>query len=489
MSNRRRILFGGLATSIGASLLRWQTSLAGTEERSPSHRPGDEPTSVRRFGARGDGVADDTAAVAAAVAGIRDGGTLVFPAGGRYRLTEVDLTGKAVTLIAYGAEIICAMEGKGAIRKSDHGKKLTICGGRFTGRGIGVRWVTGTSTTQYDDFLLVDVKFMNADYGVYLDGVREGALIGCSFDGTFGNKGVYRVRTVNTQLIGCNWKNTAYMVNDDGDYSPYSAGLVINGGVAIGCATGVYSQGTDLVTITGGVVIDYCDAPVVLRGVDCVEINGGCYLSSRALRGGGSNPALDVNLADNGDPTRNLKIGFISTLNHSNGAGADCIRLRGVASGFLVHCTISFFRRFGIDFAGCTRFQVNENTLARGAGSPATMAIIESADGDSSNGVSRNDTGGLRISTLFARVEGNLGFATEGCGEAMAAADASAMTVKHGLSYTPAKSEIVLTATNREAANARPYIAAVSPTTFTIGFASATTSSASVAWHVKRKTF
>jgi hypothetical protein len=57
------------------------------------------------FGARGDGVTDDTAAVAAAVSTASDGDTILFPPG-RYCLSGIDLGGRQLHLRGYGATIV-----------------------------------------------------------------------------------------------------------------------------------------------------------------------------------------------------------------------------------------------------------------------------------------------------------------------------------------------------------------------------------------------
>jgi hypothetical protein len=64
--------------------------------------------SVKDFGAIGDGVADDTVSIQAAVTALPAGATLLFPAGA-YKLTSpITFSGKSnVTLIGYGATVYC----------------------------------------------------------------------------------------------------------------------------------------------------------------------------------------------------------------------------------------------------------------------------------------------------------------------------------------------------------------------------------------------
>ena len=69
----------------------------------------DDPSAIHlaapEFPVRGDGTADDTAAIQAAIdkAGSSFGGGLVFIPSGRYRLTRTVYLWRAVRLVGYGA--------------------------------------------------------------------------------------------------------------------------------------------------------------------------------------------------------------------------------------------------------------------------------------------------------------------------------------------------------------------------------------------------
>lgn len=88
-----------------------QVSLSGVyatldpQGRQPV-RKGEIVVNVADYGVVGNGIADDTAALQAAVAATPHGGTLIFPSGGVYRLTAA-ITGfnKTITIIGYGATL------------------------------------------------------------------------------------------------------------------------------------------------------------------------------------------------------------------------------------------------------------------------------------------------------------------------------------------------------------------------------------------------
>ena len=433
------------------------------------------------FGAAGDGVADDTTAFAATFSAAPDGGSISLRAGGTYRIGSVDVSGKRITIAGFGATINCNGSANGAIYKTDHGKHLKVLGVRFTGAGRAINYVTSTSGTMFDDFELSFCRFENTGYGIYLDGAREGRIIACSFEGT-GNQGIYRTRSVNTDVIGGFWKNTAYGVNDDGDGSPFSAGLKVIGGTMIGCGNGVLSQRTDYCLISG-VMIDYCDAPIIFRGVDIGLIGNGCYITTRT-----TNPAIEVNEhVATATTCREIRIIGNSIGSNIDDVVSDCVKLNKVASGEVSSNSITFWWRTGIDFAACTNLKIQDNKINPDPAStaPTKTSVLESATGSNTNVVADNEVT-QPITVISAQIARNNGFVTQNRGEGVSGTGVSTFTVAHGLAYTPTKSDVVLTPTNAEAAGKNPYVSAVDATNITIGFTAATAAAAGVGWTVRR---
>lgn len=83
---RNRVLLFALMTVAALAIAwpQWRRSATGQEQPKPAGEEQARATNVRHFGARGDGQADDTAALQAAV---NRGGSVVFPRG-VYRITQ-----------------------------------------------------------------------------------------------------------------------------------------------------------------------------------------------------------------------------------------------------------------------------------------------------------------------------------------------------------------------------------------------------------------
>ncbi len=79
---------------------------------------------VRSFGARGDGVADDTAAIYAAIRGLPSGGTVFFPPGTYAHRDVLRITANGVTLAGSGATLYALNPDRGTIFLL--GSKITL---------------------------------------------------------------------------------------------------------------------------------------------------------------------------------------------------------------------------------------------------------------------------------------------------------------------------------------------------------------------------
>ena len=452
---------------VDASGRRWKRVFAG-------------PICVDWFGAGGN-AATNTAAFDSAVAAAPDWGAVTLSAGKTYDLNSVNVSGKRITIAGYGATINCTGHANGALYKTDHGNRLSVHGVRFTGAGKAINYITATSGSMHDDFEFVSCRFENADYGVYLDGAREGRIVTCSFEGAT-NKGVYRVRSVNTDVVACFWKNTVYGVNDDGDGSPYSAGLKVLGGTMIGCGTGVISQRSDY-CLVNGVMIDYCDNPVVFRGVDIGLIGGGCYITTRTTA-----PAIlvDEHVAS-ATTCREIRIIGNSIASNTDDVTSDTIKINKLASGEVSSNSITFWWRTGIDFSESTNLKIHHNKINNDPAStaPTKTSVLESAVGSNSNVVGDNEVS-QPITAITAQVARNRGYATQSRGESASGVGVLSFTIPHGLDYVPTKGDVTIVPTNAEAAGKNPYVSAVDAINITVGFTAATAAAAGVGWNVRR---
>lgn len=97
-------------TTVLVTILLWSTTSVASAGETQVMATAPRLVSVKDFGAKGDGLADDTAAVRAAVANVASGGHLVFPKG-TYRisniplanLSHVDISGRNAILRLFGA--------------------------------------------------------------------------------------------------------------------------------------------------------------------------------------------------------------------------------------------------------------------------------------------------------------------------------------------------------------------------------------------------
>ena len=114
-----------LASESGSGLVGYQPAGNGAVSTTVQSKLR-ESVSVKDFGAVGDGVTDDTTAIAAAVAAVPTGGIVLFPPA-TYLVSTVNVTGKSVVLSGYGSTIN-STSANGGIYKTDHGNKLIVEG-------------------------------------------------------------------------------------------------------------------------------------------------------------------------------------------------------------------------------------------------------------------------------------------------------------------------------------------------------------------------
>jgi len=113
---------------------------AGTVEQTPVSLLPNQPLyrAVTNFGAKGDGITDDTAAVASCFATAPEGTTIVFPPGGTFLITRpIAIVADRIRIIGIGSRIISNAPGqdrKFAVsgRKGVEFHYLTIDGGGYT---------------------------------------------------------------------------------------------------------------------------------------------------------------------------------------------------------------------------------------------------------------------------------------------------------------------------------------------------------------------
>lgn len=452
--------------------------LAGSQIGAQTQVPLTDIVSVRNAsfagGAPGNGTSSAVAAFRSAVTSLPSDSWIYLPAGIYLIDLPVSLNGKNLTF--FGPGTIRTTTSAGAFTRSDHGPFTCFRGLRFIGPGDAVKFIAPTSETMFVEYLFEGCRFDNAGWGIYLDGMREGVVTDCSFES---GRGAFRVRTVNTDFIGCHWKNTQFGVDDEGDRSPYSAGLKIYGGNMLGVRTGVRSINTDLVAIFG-TMIDYCDKPVEFLGVDAAIISG-AFLSSRTAA-----PALTIDWDPvSRDICRGIKVSDCpGIIQHFTGSNADCVFIGHSDDTTLLNNNITFWQRYGILHTNNVRMTLQNNTIDPAFGF-GVNSIRSGAIDDSSN-IARNNKVAKPIVSQYMQLDRNFGHFTSSQGVSSILSGTNTVTVAHGLSYVPQLHEIKITPTSPGFANARYWVDSANASNFVVATTAPVSGIANFGWTINR---
>lgn len=433
-----------LAAAGGAALLGLRMSALGSAARTLLARLGDMVFITDFTGCDQTGVADSTTALAAAYAAVPAGGVINLPPG-TYRISSLDVTGKTVTLVGYGASIICT-SASGAITKTDHANKLTVLGIAFSGAGRAININATPSTSTTSDFLIRDCVFtMNAGvYGAYLVGAREGYLRNCTFNNSAGGNGLYLQQSVSPFVEGCLFIGTGNVGTAlfyDGTGSAYDAGLVLQNSEVMGWAVGVDVRYCDWLKISG-CTIDYnTTSNLTVYSQDGAVIEGN-YLGSP-----NANPALALHkgVLVGISPPDNDKITIIGnhfTGHYTGGNTYDCLLMTDTPQNVLVQSNhFDFYTRYGINYTTSAQLNIVGNTFAPRSAFGVLPIFNASGAGDARVLIANNQfpTGtsfaGSGIS--FARLRDNGGYVTRNTGQFITDGVSTTFTIAHGLNTTP----------------------------------------------------
>lgn len=358
-----------------------------------------------------------------------------------------------------------------------HGKLLTVKDATFDGTAPGVKFLAAVSGTQYYDFHIENCKFVEDTgvYGIHLDGGREGNISKCYFETC---DGIYRTRTCNTYITNCQWKNTAYGINDDGDNTAYSCGLCVIGATALGCTTWLRSYDTDDTSVYHS-MIDYCDNPIILKGVDESRI------SSNRLSGRSTSP--DIYIADSNTPISCYNpIITGNTLVQYSTDDVDDIYISNAIKPIISNNNITFYTRYGIYFEGCTYLKIANNMITPrntyGNFSVYTTDVISNAVELTYNTLEQDPN----VRQYLTKIIGNTGYTTEAKGETVLTAYTSTVTVAHGCEYLPKKQDIIVTPTHSMGLASTFWINSVDATNIVINVDRDPNSNISFAWQVNK---
>ena len=449
-----------------------------------------ESVSVKDFGAVGDGSNDDTTAITAAFTAAAAGSILSFPPG-TYKVSGVNVTGKAITLMGYGATLNCT-GATGAIQKTDHGNKLIVKGLSFTGSGAGINFTAAPSNNTGNELLVCDCNFATSagTYGIYSIGGREHIIKNCYFTGINTGSGIYFSQSVSPFVSNCIFAGVPtapYGVNYPGTNTGYDAGLILRDCEIMGWATGVSIVGLDGWSVLDGCTVDFNTNSLFLATNEASLTNNyiGSNNNNAALHIGSSGAYFCTNII----VTNNILTGHSQT-----GNLFDAVLIDGAISPNEIQIcnnSIAFFSRYGIQFTMTnTNMFIHNNSFSQGAVGSVSPIYCSLGTSDSAISIKHNFfNNGATITGLnvtFAQVNENIGCNTEGRGQVVVGSGVSTYNIAHGLNYTPAVSDCQVVASNAEAANKNVYVSSVDATNLVAGFTSATAANAGVNWRIRR---
>lgn len=490
-----------LAASSGSSLVGFIQSGTGAVARTAQDK-GREVVSVKDFGAVGDGVTDDTAAIQAAIDRLpANGGVITFPDAALYLVSSLNVNGKQITLDGGGSTIICSDATNGAIYKTDHGYRLTVTGLNFSGNGKAINHNSAPATTSYDELNIENCSFTMGSgiYGVYSIGTRNANIYKCSFFGSAGGNGIYFKDSVQPYVGRCIFKGAGYAgraVYYPGVDVGTDAGLILENAEIMGWDKGVEVIGCDMLVISGG-TIDYNNYSIKLAAQDRAHICGGAYIGSL-----GDNPAIWITSDASVSPTSyctKIIIENITLSGHSAvGNLYDCILIDGTGNRNIQikNNNITFWTRYGINFTLSDVYvlQITGNIFSSRSGFGVSPVYNSSGANDSGLTMVNNAFGAattisaLNLTSNCKTVNDNYNLTLKANGQATILSGGTSITFAHGISgYTPTSVDVVIVPTNAAAAAAGvSRVSAIDATNCTIAVPTAVTANAGFAYQISR---
>lgn len=392
------------------------------------------------YSADNTGVADIATALAAAFAACPVGGMIVLPAGGTYKLSTVNLDGKAVTIHAVGATINYT-SATGALVKTDHGNTLTVIGGRWLGAAgaRALRYNATASGVMYSDLVVSSAYFRSKDnFAVDLRGCREATFSQCVFETEASTSvpfsgGVYLSQANNPYFSHCFFigRGKGYGFFADGAGSPNSANPVLDCCELLGWDVGVKIVGCDdgaMISCT----VDYnITENTYISSQDVFKIDS-CYLGG-GIDGVSNRPALVITsegaLGYGPDACRFISISNTHFVGHqTTGNLLDLLQITGPSAAYystnivVQGCHFQQYTRRGVSFAlngGALLLAGNTFVPIGGAAEPTTSVVFNApGNGDTQVLMTGNHwPAGTTLSganLARARTDNNLGHGTAG---------------------------------------------------------------------------
>ena len=464
---------------------------------------GQDFVSVTDFGAVGNGVADDTAAIQAAVDALisNGGGTLYVPKGTYKTTSEILITADKIRIVGAGREST-------VINPATNSNCFNFQ--QIGGKGWGV-----------EDLSIKYLADGTAGTAIYALDASSGEISNLYVERCFngiqlGNSQATRVQHIEMWYF----LKYAIYINDNCN-DVYLADTFLNG-AAYGTSTpntnsvGLYLYRKAHATMASRLEIIQCSRPLQAEGssasdllkpafcmfTDCffdssafdVRLNytrtlrfNACWFSQRST-GCTIQNAIDTtfvgcSFVNNNQHGCLLQAGaehtsFVGCTFDSNSQESS-----GAYSGLVVAANVSDFKVIGGVFANLgtfPQFQANGISILSGASNRFTikdatfLSNTVSPVSDLSSGTERY-------------IQGNIGYRTSNSGQATIASGTTTIVVTHGLAVTPSISDILLTRGGGNAGSTDLYANTITSTQFTINTAAAPSSNMPVTWQVRSK--
>jgi hypothetical protein len=414
---------------------------------------------VKDFGAKGDGVTDDSGAFAAAFADLSSsGGRIYVPRGTYYVTATTNLDGKRVTVSGDGAgSVVKLAAGVSGFTITNHDKDVQFREIEFDAAGanaigIDVEAAT-TSASAYRDLTVERCTFRTTTYpmiGVKLVNARESFITDSHFvepeGGGYFLTGVYLVSSVNVSISRSTFLYAQYGVHAYGTpiagvVNPFDVGPSIDHSKMLGCLYGVVAEYNDYVGVSNS-VIDYCDHPIVIYGSQSPILRGN-YISSQ-----NNNPAIQM-IPGSRFPTlatSNVIVDHNDIIAHDSGSGPwthSAVYLTSVTVGSFDHNNVTPYRGNGLTHDTCTHLGIDHNSFIPEAGY-GTYSVVE-ANGATSVRVFFNLMGKPSSGQLNSMVDWNryvnisdrLDGTSTAKGATLLTAGNTSVTINPGIGRTP----------------------------------------------------
>jgi hypothetical protein len=501
LNTERARLASTASPSDGAGMVAFKQSGAGAVVRS-LYSKALESVSVKDFGAVGDGVTDDTAAIQAAITavGIAGGGMVLFPAGTYKVSSSLNVSNQSVrlcgasrysTLIKQATltakilnitgnffcldEISFIYDGtpaSGATAIYCSGSYCTISDFVVRNAHTAIEWHQGVAG-KIRDFELLDYEAI----GLYAHDLND--LFVSRFIINAGN--ATRGALGGIRLVD---KVEAFVCTE-GDVLLGQYSMTMDAAAfAIGTRP-AYNNFTD---------VFFDSATNATQIVKCVETDFvSCWFSGGRSGAGAAGAVLDNCQSIRLTNSRFFNCGAAGVVVNSSSASditftackADSNSVTtgpGVSHGFqfasgcnqfqLIGCTstnglYTGTQAYGVFIGtGCTQFVVRDCNLVGNA----TGALL---DGSSTS--------------ADKTIHGNIGYRTSNRGTAVISSGTTSVVVSHGLQFAPEHSDIVLTRGSTNASSVDLYVdsATITATQFTIRTAPAPSVNVTIIWHVR----